>query len=74
MDELGDVLVPELRRQRYPNLEPATIVLALDKYRELIKVGKEPTRFPLKKAVDGVSKALRGQMVATTASTVLQGF
>jgi hypothetical protein len=29
--QLEEVLVPELRRQRYPNLEAPTIVLALDK-------------------------------------------
>jgi len=73
-DTLEDVLVPELRRQRYPNLEPPTIVQALDKYREILKVGKEKTRFPTKKAVDQITKQLRGQMVTGSAATVLQDF
>lgn len=36
--QLEEVLVPELRRQRYPNLTDHTIVLALDKYKEILKV------------------------------------
>jgi hypothetical protein len=47
--------------------------LPAGRYRELLKVGKQRTSFPTKKTVDGIAKALRGQMVAGTAAIVLQG-
>lgn len=49
------------------------LLLPSSRYRELLKVGKQRTTFPTKKTVDGIAKALRGQMVAGTAATVLQG-
>ncbi|MEW5309709.1 MAG: hypothetical protein WDW38_001573 [Sanguina aurantia] len=62
-NKIEEMLVPDLRAQKYPNLEPSTILLVLDRYKELAKAGKDKTNFPTRRAIDIMAKTLRAQLV-----------
>jgi len=67
-----DVLSPDVRKQKYPNLRVSTVLRALDKYRELAKVGKQKTNFPTKKAISTIAKQLRAQIAGGSGMRVLE--
>ncbi|KAG2441077.1 hypothetical protein HXX76_003930 [Chlamydomonas incerta] len=64
-----EVLIPEVRRQRYGSLDLPVLVLVLERYREQSRVDKtkEKTGHVPKRVLEGIAKQLRGQMVAGTA-------
>jgi hypothetical protein len=66
--QIEEILVPDMRKQKYPCLELATVALALDKYREApggAAAARKPgaAQPPSKKFVDALAKQLRGQLV-----------
>ncbi|GIM11364.1 hypothetical protein Vretimale_14890 [Volvox reticuliferus] len=67
-----EVLIPEVRRQRYPSLDLGSLVVILERYREQARVGKEKTGHVSKRTLEAVCKQLRGQMVAGTAVSGLR--
>ncbi|KAG2450370.1 hypothetical protein HYH02_004875 [Chlamydomonas schloesseri] len=64
-----EVLIPEVRRQRYGALDLPVLVLVMERYREQSRVDrtKEKTGHVPKRVLEGIAKQLRGQMVAGTA-------
>ncbi|GLC33371.1 hypothetical protein PLESTB_000340000 [Pleodorina starrii] len=67
-----EVLIPEVRQQRYPSLDLGSLVVILERYREQARVGKEKTGHVSKRTLEGVCKQLRGQVVAGTAFSGLR--
>lgn len=70
--QVEEVLIPEVRRQRYPSLDLRSLVVVLERYREQARVGKEKTGHISKRTLEGVCKQLRGQVVAGTAVSGLR--
>ncbi|KAG2484967.1 hypothetical protein HYH03_016264 [Edaphochlamys debaryana] len=69
---IEEVLIPEVRRQRYFALPLAGLVVVLERYREQARVGKERTGHVSRRTVEGVAKQLRQQMVTGTAVSGLR--
>jgi hypothetical protein len=62
-----DILVPEVRKQKYRSLDLVLVAHALDKYKELPSQSKKEPTWPTKRAVELLAKQLRAQMVSGTA-------
>lgn len=53
--------MPDTRKAKYPALEPLTLAMALERFKETPQQAKKHPQWPTKRGMDAVAKQLRAQ-------------